>query len=235
MQDRNRGLFTLVELLVVIAIISVLAGMLLPALSRAVKTARGVACLSNLKGMHLGGSAYADDYRVFVPKIISDPTGFAGYRLWTELASTGNYGVDYGNAANIIYCPSAVERRGQRHHPGYGACFYGPFAWLDNGACGTAGGWPFYPSARPRQLKYPSETILLGDQEHNSYPGAGTYILKNVGSYYTSFVGRHDRHDNLLFADGHARTFANVLLQEWLTGPISLPGGRSKYRGELGD
>ncbi len=58
---RNRG-FTLIELLVVIAIIAILASMLLPALSRAKETARGVHCVSNLKQLTVAWIMYADNH-----------------------------------------------------------------------------------------------------------------------------------------------------------------------------
>ena len=60
--------FTLVELLVVIAIIRMLAGLLLPALSRAKDLARRTQCVGNVKqlalALHLYGSDQGD---AFVP------------------------------------------------------------------------------------------------------------------------------------------------------------------------
>jgi prepilin-type N-terminal cleavage/methylation domain-containing protein/prepilin-type processing-associated H-X9-DG protein len=56
----NRG-FTLIELLVVIAIIGILAGILLPVLSRARESARKTQCMSNVKQIGMGLIMYANE------------------------------------------------------------------------------------------------------------------------------------------------------------------------------
>lgn len=114
MKQKQRG-FTLVELLVVIGIISVLIGILLPALGRAREAAKTAQCLSNLRQIGASVMNYGAQNRGYVV-----PAGYSDGYLQKWFAILMNVGLLPPNkapastsgpvpASMVLRCPSGEE------------------------------------------------------------------------------------------------------------------------------
>jgi prepilin-type N-terminal cleavage/methylation domain-containing protein/prepilin-type processing-associated H-X9-DG protein len=230
--------FTLIELLVVVAIIAVLVAVLLPSLSQAREQARFLACGNNLHAVGVALIMYAEGNSGQVPERYISSDTYASAIAWASwippLPGEGGGG-GYWNLGQLIlptqylasgkslYCPSHVAP-----YPYFDSW---PNPGVNNFGIGRVAvtNYDFQPWPTPDGTWYYRPS--LAGYEQARLPVA----WDTIGLHMIEGALQHGNKWNVVYADGHVRTYHNGMHDDYQGTPdasvVSVPAGESSIKG----
>lgn len=215
----KKSAFSLIELLIVISIIALLAGMLMPALSKAKGKGKSASCQNNMKQLLSANAGYAVDYGCFAPYAGSASgmaTNIMTWAGWRDTAMKININKDgyltsYLNEnRTVMICPEWTKTGDITASSGAGYGYnkdgVGSMAYLDSTKTGP-------PGMKPEKITKASTTVAFTDAANAGGMSSvtetqGTLVIYPRVNYagtarwgYTHF--RHHNQANAGWCDGH--------------------------------
>jgi prepilin-type N-terminal cleavage/methylation domain-containing protein/prepilin-type processing-associated H-X9-DG protein len=210
---RNQCGLTMIEILVVIVIIGILAALSIPALNSSKERVRSAECLNNLRQIHIALELYANEHEDLYPLVVDAATWNS-----TDPATTGwmQRLTSYLKEKKVLTCPA--QPRSMKNDFSY---------FLNTRAAYVQAGKR--ASVSRANIQLPSQFIMAADSLLNvniadpDKDNATEDRLFGSSSNQAQLRSYHSKSVNILFADGHMKSYKTFVPSE-MTYAYNSPG-----------